>query len=380
MDFQRIKDKIDCSPAFIINTDQLEKNLMQLHSLRQQCDCKVLYSVKALPLTNILKTAKPFVDGFSVSSLFEAQLAQQFLNNDGTLHITTPGLRTDEWRVLSPLLSHISFNSLTQYQRFKDLGITSTSVGLRVNPKLSFLSDVRFDPCRPHSKLGINIDELLEANSLQDIQGLHIHTVFSATDYTSIIKTVDKLRRYLDNRLACLDWINLGGGYLFNDIKDHQPLIRLMTDLKDDYKLDLYIEPGKAIIDNTGYLATTVLDIFMSDGKTIAILDTSINHHPEVFEYQRRLDLHEHQPHSKYKVILAGSSCLAGDIFGEYQFIEPLKVGDKLLFKNVGAYSLIKANRFNGYNLPTIYSYQNQQLHKEKQYHFSDYCQQWSTN
>ena len=77
---------------------------------------------------------------------------------------------------------------------------------------------------------------------------------------------------------------------------------------------------------------------------------------------------------------MAGSSCLAGDIFGEYQFIEPLKVGDKLLFKNVGAYSLIKANRFNGYNLPTIYSYQNQQLHKEKQYHFSDYCQQWSTN
>lgn len=380
MDFRVLKDQVDCSPAFVINTDALENNLLQLNALRQQSGCKVLYSVKALPLTKILQIAKPFVDGFSVSSLFEAQLAHKILGTDGSLHITTPGLRTDEWHDLSPILSHISFNSLTQYQRFLALGIPSTSVGLRVNPKHSFLSDERFDPCRSHSKLGVNIDDLLETNILKDIKGLHIHTAFSATDFTSLINTVDKLRHYFGHRLAQLDWINLGGGYLFKDIKNHQPLIDLINHLKQDYTLNVFIEPGKAIVDDTGYLVTTVLDIFISDGKTVAILDTSVNHHPEVFEYQRRLDLHEHQPHAKHSAILAGSSCLAGDIFGEYQFAEPLKVGDKLVFKNVGAYSLIKANRFNGYNLPTIYSYQNQQFHKEKQYHFADYCQQWSTD
>jgi len=214
MDFRLFKDQVDCSPAFVINTGALENNLLQLNALRQQSGCKVLYSVKALPLTKILQIAKPFVDGFSVSSLFEAQLAHKILGTDGSLHITTPGLRTDEWHDLSPILSHISFNSLTQYQRFLALGIPSTSVGLRVNPKHSFLSDERFDPCRSHSKLGVNIDDLLETNILKDIKGLHIHTAFSATDFTSLINTVDKLRHYFGHRLAQLDWINLGGGLL----------------------------------------------------------------------------------------------------------------------------------------------------------------------
>ena len=378
MDLQRLKAQIDNSPAFIIDTNELQKNFAQLQTLRQQSGCKVLYSVKALPFSTVLQTAKPWVDGFAVSSLFEAKLAHEFLGNNGSLHLTTPGLRPDEWNELSPLLSHISFNSLSQYQRFLAIGINSTSIGLRINPKLSFLNDNRFDPCRSHSKLGVDIDELWQTNDLKNLKGLQLHTVFSSTDYTPIIKTVEKLRQYFGKQLAQLDWLNLGGGYLFKDIKDHQPYIHLISALKQDYNLDVFIEPGKALVNNVAYLVTTVLDCFISDGKTIAILDTSVNHHPEVFEYQRKLDLHEHQANAKYPIILAGSSCLAGDIFGEYQFAQPLNIGDKLIFKNVGAYSLIKANRFNGYNLPTIYSYQNQQLHKEKQYQYTDYRQQWS--
>ena len=380
MNSQRFKDQTDLSPAFIIDLDELQKNLAQLNALRERSGCKVLYSVKALPLSTVLQTIKPWVDGFSVSSLFEAQLANETLMGEGSLHLTTPGLRPDEWTTLSPLLSHISFNSLSQYQRFLELGTNNTSIGLRINPKLSFLNDVRFDPCRPHSKLGVDIDELWQSDQIKNVKGLHIHTVFSATDYTPLIKTVAKLRQYFGKDLAQLDWLNLGGGYLFKDIKDHQPFINLVSALKQDYNLDVYIEPGKALIDSTGYLVTTVLDCFKSDGKSIAILDTSVNHHPEVFEYQRKLELHEHQPNAKHSVILAGSSCLAGDIFGEYQFTQPLTVDDKLVFKNVGAYSLIKANRFNGYNLPTIYSYKNQQLKAQKHYHFADYRQQWCTD
>ena len=380
MNSQRFKDQTDISPAFIIDLDELQKNVIQLNVLRQQSGCKVLYSVKALPLSTVLQTIKPWVDGFSVSSLFEAQLANEILAGEGSLHLTTPGLRPDEWTTLSPLLSHISFNSLSQYQRFLELGTNKTSIGLRTNPKLSFLNDVRFDPCRPHSKLGVDIDELWQSDDLKNVKGLHIHTVFSAIDYTPLIKTVAKLRQYFGKDLAQLDWLNLGGGYLFKDIKHHQPFINLVSALKQDYNLDVYIEPGKALVDNTGYLVTTVLDCFKSDGKAVAILDTSVNHHPEVFEYQRKLELHAHQPNAKHSVILAGSSCLAGDLFGEYQFAQPLTVGDKLVFKNVGAYSLIKANRFNGYNLPTIYSYKNQQIQAEKHYHFADYRQQWCTD
>ena len=222
-----------------------------------------------------------------------------------------------------------------------------------------------------------DIDDLWQSSCLDQIKGLHIHNVFSATDFTPLIKTIEKLRSYFGKNLAQLDWLNLGGGYLFNQINDHRPFIDLVNKLKNDFDLEVYIEPGKAVVGHAGHLVTTVIDSFVSDGKTIAILDTSVNHNPEVFEYQRQPELHEHDPKGRYSAILAGCTCLAGDVFGEYRFNKPLAVGDKVVFKNVGAYSLIKANRFNGYNLPDIYMVRDQQVKKLKQYPYQDYRQQW---
>jgi carboxynorspermidine decarboxylase len=247
-----------------------------------------------------------------------------------------------------------------------------------VNPKLSFSADTRFDPCRPHSKLGVDIDALWLSNVIDQVQGLHIHTVFSARDFTPLIKTIEKLRDYMSDKLAKLRWINLGGGYLFSEIKDHQPFIDLVLALKKDFDFDVYIEPGKAVVGNAGYLIATVLDSFVSDGKTIAILDTSVNHNPEVFEYQRQPELYEHDTLGHYPIILAGCTCLAGDVFGEYRFKTPLKIGDKVVFKNVGAYSLIKANRFNGYALPSVYLWNGQNLDKINQDSYQNYYQQWA--
>ena len=377
MDFQLIKDSISSSPAFVLDAEEIINTLKVLNTLRHRCGCKVLYSIKSLPFSSVLEIAKPFVDGFSVSSLFEARLADEILAGQGGIHLTTPGIRPDEWDDMARLLTHISFNSLTQYQRFAFAAQTQTSMGLRVNPKLSFVNDDRFDPCRQHSKLGVDIDDLWQSSCLDQIKGLHIHNVFSATDFTPLIKTIEKLRSYFGKNLAQLDWLNLGGGYLFNQINDHRPFIDLVNKLKNDFDLEVYIEPGKAVVGSAGYLVTTVIDSFVSDGKTVAILDTSVNHNPEVFEYQRQPELHEHDPKGHYSAILAGCTCLAGDVFGEYRFNKPLAVGDKVVFKNVGAYSLIKANRFNGYNLPDIYRVQNQQMKKLKHYPYQDYRRQW---
>ena len=340
-------------------------------------DCKVLYSIKALPFSAVLDMAKPFVDGFSASSLFEARLAGEVLSGQGSIHLTTPGIRTDELDELSLLCSHISFNSLTQYQRYAETAGALTSIGLRINPKLSFLHDDRFDPCRQHSKLGVAIEELSRSIGLDQIQGLHIHNVFSSTDFAPLIKTVEKLQHYLGIGLAELEWLNLGGGYLFGQIEDHRPFIELVKKLKNDFGLEVYIEPGKAIVGQAGHLVATVIDSFVSDGETIAILDTSINHHPEVFEYQRQPELHEHDPDGQYSAILAGCTCLAGDVFGKYCFKAPLAVGDKVFFNNVGAYTLIKANRFNGYNLPDIYVSNSLRVKKLKHYDYQDYRRQW---
>ena len=377
MDFQLIKDTIFSSPAFVLDVSAITKSLEILDILRERCACKVLYSIKALPFSPVLETAKPYIDGFSVSSLFEARLADEVLAGQGSIHLTTPGIRPDEWSEMGRLSTHISFNSLTQYQRVSEAAQLQTSLGLRVNPKLSFLEDDRFDPCRRHSKLGVDIDDLWQSSCLDQIKGLHIHNAFGTTDFTPLIKTIDKIRSYFGKSLTQLDWLNLGGGYLFDRINDHSPFIELVNKLKNDFDLEVYIEPGNGVVGRAGHLLATVIDSFASDGKTIAVLDTSVNHLPEVFEYQLQPELYEHYPKGRYTAILAGCTCLAGDLFGEYFFSKPLAVGDKVVFKNIGAYSLIKANRFNGINLPDIYMCRDQQVKKVKAYPYQDYHRQW---
>ncbi len=368
------------TPAFIIDEAQLVANLTKLADIRKQSGCKVLYAMKALPCSRVLEIAKPFVDGFAVSSLFEAQLAQEILGESGEIHLTTPALIAEELYELTTLCSHINFNSLTHYEHYSPIVRTQTSMGLRVNPKLSFLKDDRFNPCRRYSKLGVDIDTLWKSNCLesQQISGLHFHTVFSATDFTPLIQTIEKLRHYFGTRLEKLHWLNFGGGYLFHSISDCQPFIDLVIQLRRELNVAIYIEIGKGVVGNTAKMVASVIDIFESDGKTIAILDTSINHNPEVFEYQRSPEILEHDVKGTNSVILAGGTCLAGDVFGEYQFKHPLQLGDKITFNNVGAYTLVKANRFNGHNFPTIYlQHENGELKLLKSHTYNDYQQQW---
>ena len=373
MDLNLVKNKLPTTPAFIVDEKVITTNLIQLFELKKQAACHVLYSIKALPLAPVLKLAKNYCDGFSVSSLNEARLAKEILADKGTIHITTPGLRDNEFGEITDLCSHISFNSISQYQRLLSPDICNTSIGVRVNPKLSFVNDLRFDPCRPYSKLGMDFDEVPET-----IDGLHFHTVFSNTDLQSLEKTLDKVKDKLGRQFKRLKWLNLGGGYLFHTIKDHQPFIKLVQQLKKQYDIDVFIEPGKGVVGNAGYIVTTVIDCFISDGKQIAVLDTSVNHNPEVFEYQKQPELFEAEQGGKYSCVLVGSSCLAGDVFGEYQFNKMPVIGDRLVFLDVGAYSLIKANKFNGYDLPDVYLLgADNKLTLYKQSTYQDYRQQW---
>jgi carboxynorspermidine decarboxylase len=309
MEIRALKDKIKTSPAFIVDEAEVLKALKALINLRESSGFKVLYSIKALPLSALLGLAKPYVDGFSVSSLFEARLADEALAGQGSIHLTTPGISQDEIEELSLLCSHISCNSLSQFRQVASVPQVSASLGLRVNPKLSFTEDARHDPCRQFSKLGVAISDVVNAVIDHKVKGLHFHTVFCATDYKPLIQTLDKLQAVMGKNLSKLDWINLGGGYLFDQIDDSQELVAWIVRLKDEFGLDVYIEPGNAVVGKAGYLLATVTDCFNSDGKAIAILDTSVNHQPQVFEYQRQPELCEHEPTGRYPVILAGNTC-----------------------------------------------------------------------
>lgn len=370
----QLKHRVEHSPAFILDMPQVHANLQPVQRIRQASGCRVLYSMKALPLAPLLAELKERVDGISVSSLFEARLAHAVLGGQGSLHLTTPGLRPDEFAELGRLCTHISFNSLSQYGRLHASG-TGYSKGLRVNPKLSFADDERYDPCRAHSKLGVDV-AMLQTALPAGIEGLHIHTVFGQTDFQPLQAVIAKLEPFLLQQSG-VKWLNLGGGYLYHRIADLNPIIDTIRYLKTHVAEQVYLEPGKALVGNAGYLLTTVLDSFESGGKTVLVLDSSVNHHPEIFEYQRRPLLLDEDQQGSRAAILAGSTCLAGDIFGEYRFDQIPAVGDRLVFADFGAYSLIKAQRFNGYALPALYLHRDEAFTLLKEDGYAEYSRQW---
>ncbi len=370
------------TPAFVYDESRILRMADILEQVRNLCGCGMLYSVKAFPFLPLLRLLAPRVDGFSVSSLFEARLAR--LAGRGSLHITTPGLRAEEIAEIGTLCDFLAFNSLEQFRRLASLLGPTASPGLRINPNLSFLEDPRFDPCRPFSKLGVPIDSL--ESSLRDdaaladrVRGLHLHHAFASRSFAPMAQAVTRIEESLLPHLPRLDWINLGGGYLFECADDLGELCRIVEGLRSRHAVKVFFEPGNALVGKAGYLVATVIDLFESDGKPVAVLDTSVNHHPEIFEYQRRPQPDWDEPAEGCQAILAGCTCLAGDVFGEFRFATPLEIGSRVAFRHVGAYSLIKANRFNGYNLPSIHAWDGRlELRRLKQYSFEEYLGQWA--
>ena len=236
-----------------------------------------------------------------------------------------------------------------------------TTCGLRVNPQLSLLSDERYDPCRRASKLGVPIGFLErvqreQPDLLDGLTGLHVHTNCDSARFSQLANTVDVLHRRLGPTLARCGWVNLGGGYLFDESSDLCQLWSAIELLSTNYRLRVFLEPGAAVVRKCGSLVASVVDLFESDDCQVAILDTSVNHMPEVFEYQFEPEVLHHRAGSAHRYSLAGSTCLAGDMFGEYEFDEPLDMGSRVIFCNMGSYTVVKAHCFNGVPLPSIYS------------------------
>ncbi|MDA2933139.1 hypothetical protein MYX82_02220 [Acidobacteria bacterium AH-259-D05] len=375
-----VSDTTPSTPAFIYSEKRIDEALDLARYIGDRASCRLLYSLKASALNGSLSLISERTDGLSASSLFEAKLARETIGDRGTVHVTAPAFRSDEIDALGMLCDYISFNTLSQLRRFKNrLGGTS-SYGLRINPEISFVKDDRYDPCRKHSKLGVPIDVLIsvlnsDPVSLFEIRGLHFHTNCDSSDFSQLLHTVEHIDVHLCDLLARVEWLNLGGGYLFDGVKDFDAFFRAVDILRSKYDLEVFIEPGAAIVRDTGYLVSTVLDLFESDGKTVAILDTTINHMPEVFEYQFQPDVVGNLEGSPHEYILAGCSCLAGDVFGEYAFEEPLEVGSRVVFSHAGAYTLVKAHMFNGINLPTIYALKEDgKLEMKKRFTYEEFA------
>lgn len=360
LDSERTQDVAVQTPALVLDVNEMTRALDAIEDVTRRDDVRVLYSLKACSAFDALDPLSKRTSGLACSSLYEARLAGELLCGAGTVHLTTPGLRPGEIDDVAEACDYVAVNSLPQWARYRQSLLGRTRCGLRVNPQLSFVSDERYDPCRRHSKLGVPIVQLTDVvqrgdGVLDGLSGLHLHTNCDSNDLRPLLKTVQHVDAQLGRLLERLEWVNLGGGYLFTEADDFSPFHDAAGLLRDKYGVEVFIEPGADLVRAAGRIITTVIDLFHVDGKTVAVLDTTVNHMSEVLEFNYRPPVVGDTDDGPHAYILAGCTCLAGDVFGEYAFDEPLTVGSRVVFPEQGAYSAVKWHWFNGVNLPTVY-------------------------
>ena len=349
------------TPAFVTDEKTLQSDLALLRKVADQASCKLLYSLKACSLSTVLRRVARQVDGFACSSPFELRAVDRLCGGTRSLHLVSPLIKRKTLAAFGERLDYLTFNSLSQWRHLRGSVSRQTRVGLRVNPGLSFIGDPRYDPCRKNSKLGMPIArlaDLIEAEpaALRGFTGLHFHNNCEGTDFASLLATARHIQDVIPEVLKQIDWINLGGGYLFNLVNDYTDFYEAVAIFRETFGLEVFIEPGAAVVRRGGTIEATVHDLFDGDDVRIAVLDTTVNHMSEVFEFQFEPNVLGHVDGGLHSYILAGCTCLAGDVFGHYSFERALTIGSRITFLNMGAYTMSKAHRFNGVALPTIYA------------------------
>ena len=344
------------SPCWLLEEEKLQKNLQLISDIKQQSGAKVLLALKGYALWKSFPLIKPYLDGCCASGLYEAKLADETFSKE--VHTYSPAFKEEEIKEIAKISHHLVFNSPAQFHTFAAMAKTinpKLSLGLRVNPEYSESPKEIYNPCGLYSRLGTtlqNIDETV----LEDCDGLHFHALCEQ-DSSALDNVLQNFEEKFGSYIPQMKWINFGGGHhITRKGYDTQKLIQLIKDFKKRYEVEVYLEPGEAVGWETGPLITTVLDI-VHNGMDIAILDSSAEAHmPDTIIMPYRAEVRDagEAGEKKHTYRLAGNTCLAGDIMGDYSFEVPLKIGDKVIFEDQMHYTMVKATTFNGVKLPSI--------------------------
>lgn len=350
------------TPCYIIDETGLQKNGERLASVIKNTGCKILLAQKAFSNYDFYPLLSDFLSGTEASGLFEARLGAEKMPGK-EVHVFCAAYRDDEFDALLTYADHIVFNSPGQLKKFgpkaKEHG---KSIGLRINPQCSTQEGHEiYDPCSSTSRLGTT-REVWEKQMTEELigllDGLHFHTLCEQNSDALKI-TLKAVEERFGDILPKMKWLNMGGGHhITREDYDVALLEQLIKDVQKKWDVDVYLEPGEAVALNAGFLASRVLDIVKNGTTRIAILDVSAAcHMPDVIEMPYLPPMYgaSENKEGNFTCLLAGPTCLAGDVIGRYDFEKELHIGDLLLFGDLAIYSTCKNNTFNGMPLPNIY-------------------------
>ena len=352
----RLSDPRIPTPCYVVDESRLLKNLKILEMVQERTGCRILLALKGFAMFSLFPVIREYLCGVAASSVDEARLGAEAFG--GEVHFCAPAFPDAHFDELLSYCHHMVFNSFSFWNRYKTRIADSgrpVRCGIRVNPEHSEVKTPIYDPCGPGSRLGVTREQF-DPGRLAGISGLHFHTLCEL-NADALARTLPVFEKKFGVYLADMEWVNFGGGHhITRDDYNVQLLCDVISDFSRRYSLQIYLEPGEAIALNTGVLMASVLDI-VHNGMAIAILDTSAAAHmPDVLEMPYCPVVEGAGTPGEYPFTyrLAGLTCLAGDVIGDYSFTAPLQVGDRLIFHDMAHYTMVKNNTFNGVRLPSI--------------------------
>lgn len=343
------------SPCFVVDAAAIRRNLAVLRDIRDRSGAKVLLALKAFSMWSLADTIGDYLDGTCTSGLWEARLAREFYSGEVTTYCA--GYKAADLPEIFALSDHVVFNSPGQLRRFAPqiaaarLGGERFDVGLRINPEHAEGEVAKYDPCQPHSRLGLPVSHLTPAD-LDGVDGLHFHSLCEQ-DFEPLARTWAALEPRLAPFFGQLKWLNFGGGHHITRADyQREDLIRFLIDVQARTGLPVTLEPGEAVALDAGILVGEILDLF-DNGMAVGITDISATcHMPDVIEAPYRPAMLDESATAPI-VRLGGPSCLAGDVIGDYRLDKPL-IGQRIAFLDQAHYSMVKTTTFNGVPLPAI--------------------------
>ena len=354
MDFDKIP-----SPCYVMEESLLRNNLKLIKSVKDRANVNIILAFKAFALWKSFPIIREYIGYSTASSVNEARLA--FEEMGSLAHTYAPSYSDEEFPIFLDYSSHITFNSLSQFDRFYPKVLESgkdIKCGLRINPEFSVVETDLYNPSTPGSRLGVTKEHIGEKLP-KGVSGLHLHNLCENNSY-DLEKTLVAVEEKFGHLLNDVEWLNLGGGHLITD-KDYntEHLISLLIGLKERYPhLEIIMEPGSAFAWQTGVLVATVNDIVENNNVKTAMLNVSFAcHMPDCLEmpYKPRIRGAYHEPVAdKPTYRMGGSSCLSGDYMGDWSFDKPLNIGDKIVFEDMIHYTIVKTTMFNGVSHPSI--------------------------
>lgn len=348
------------TPAFVLDESLLRRNLEVIARVQKEADVEIILAFKGFSMWSAFPVVKEYIHGATASSLHEAMLCNEEMGVKA--HTYCVAYKDDEFFDIMKISSHITFNSLNQFHRFKEQ-VTNypnkISIGIRVNPEFSDVTTDLYNPASPYSRLG-EVIENFNGVLPNEIEGLHFHVLCESTSY-ALEQVLEHLEEKYGDFLKHIKWINMGGGHLMTR-KDYDVdhLISLLRNFKEKHNLQVILEPGSAFAWETGDLVTSVIDIVERRGVKTIIIDASFTAHmPDTLEmpYRPKILGATDPVTGKPTYRIGGTSCLAGDYLDEYSFDKEVKTGDQLIFQDMIHYTMVKTTTFNGVRHPDICIY-----------------------